>query len=140
VVDYAHTPDALHNVICAARDLQPRRVLCLIGCGGDRDRSKRPLMARIATTEADLAILTSDNPRTEDPRAILEEMRAGAEGDSYQVIVDRREAIHAAVRLCRPGDLLIIAGKGHEQYQIVGDRVLPFDDRLVAREALENLS
>ncbi len=139
VVDYAHTPDALHNVIAAARDLQPRRVLCLIGCGGDRDRTKRPLMGRIATTEADLAILTSDNPRTEDPRAILEEMRAGAEGSSYQVIVDRREAIHTAVGLCQPGDLLIIAGKGHEQYQIVGDRVLPFDDRLVAREALESL-
>ncbi len=145
VVDYAHTPDALHNVLSAARALQPRRLLCVIGCGGDRDRTKRPLMARIATTEADYAILTSDNPRTEDPQAILDEMLAGAHGvgegpsANYRVIADRREAIFAAIGRCGPGDLLVIAGKGHEPYQIIGHERLPFDDRLVAREALESL-
>jgi UDP-N-acetylmuramoyl-L-alanyl-D-glutamate--2,6-diaminopimelate ligase len=143
VVDYAHKPDALHQVLAAARALQPRRVLCVVGCGGDRDRTKRPLMARIATEESDYAILTSDNPRTEDPQAILAEMvaglppaPAGAEG-SYQVIPDRREAIFAAIRRCGPDDLLVIAGKGHEPYQIIGEQRLPFDDREVAREALE---
>jgi UDP-N-acetylmuramoyl-L-alanyl-D-glutamate--2,6-diaminopimelate ligase len=145
IVDYAHKPDALHSVLTAARALQPRRLLCVVGCGGDRDRIKRPIMARIATQEADYAILTSDNPRTEDPQAILAEMLAGlparAEGAAanYEVIPDRREAICAALRRCGPEDLLVIAGKGHEPYQIIGDQRLPFDDRQVAREALETL-
>lgn len=137
VVDYAHTPDALQNVLTAIRALQPRRVLCVVGCGGDRDRSKRPQMARIATTQADYTVLTSDNPRSEDPRAILEEMVTGARGEAYTVVPDRREAIFSAVRQCRPGDVLVIAGKGHETYQIIGDQTLPFDDREVAREALQ---
>jgi UDP-N-acetylmuramoyl-L-alanyl-D-glutamate--2,6-diaminopimelate ligase len=145
VVDYAHTPDALHNVLSAARALRPRRLLCVVGCGGDRDRTKRPLMARIATTEADYTILTSDNPRTEEPQAILDEMLRGVQGAgagpeaNYQVIVDRREAIFEAIRRAGPGDILVIAGKGHEPYQLVGHQRLPFDDRRVAREALESV-
>ena len=143
VVDYAHTPDALHNVLSTARALEPRRLLCVVGCGGDRDRTKRPQMARIATEEAAYTILTSDNPRTEEPQAILNEMLAGVTGAgegpeaNYRVIVDRREAIFEALRQCGPDDLLVIAGKGHEPYQIIGHRRLPFDDREVAREALE---
>ncbi|HEY3396058.1 MAG TPA: UDP-N-acetylmuramoyl-L-alanyl-D-glutamate--2,6-diaminopimelate ligase [Armatimonadota bacterium] len=139
VVDYAHKPDALHNVLAAARELQPRRLLCVVGCGGDRDKIKRPQMAQIATTEADWAILTSDNPRTEQPQAIIDDMLAGVVGDNYQVVGDRREAIFEAINRCEPGDLLVIAGKGHERYQIVGDRILPFDDREVALEALASL-
>lgn len=145
VVDYAHTPDALHNVLSTARALEPRRLLCVVGCGGDRDRTKRPLMARIATEEADFTIFTSDNPRTEDPLAILDEMLAGVTGtpgetgSNYQVLPDRRAAIFEAVRRCGPDDLLVIAGKGHEPYQIIGHRHLPFDDREVAREALQSL-
>jgi UDP-N-acetylmuramyl-tripeptide synthetase len=145
VVDYAHKPDALHHVLAAARALQPRRVLCVVGCGGDRDRTKRPVMARIAAEEADWALLTSDNPRTEDPLAILAEMVAGLPASAagaaanYEVIPDRREAIFAALRRCGPDDLLVIAGKGHEPYQIIGEQRFPFDDREVAREALETL-
>ncbi len=145
VVDYAHTPDALHNVLSTARGLQPRRLLCVVGCGGDRDRTKRPLMARIATEEADYTILTSDNPRTEAPQAILDEMLQGVSGATggpeanYRVIVDRREAIFEAIRRCELDDMVVIAGKGHEPYQILGHRRLPFDDREVVREALESL-
>lgn len=139
VVDYAHTPDALQKVLRAARALEPRRVLCVIGCGGDRDRAKRPQMARIATTQADYTILTSDNPRSEAPLAILAEMLAGVTGEAYALVPDRREAIFAAVGQCQPGELLVIAGKGHETYQIIGDQTFPFDDREVAREALREL-
>ena len=136
LVDYAHTPHSLATVLAAARELADRRVVCVFGCGGDRDREKRPLMGRIASELADVAILTSDNPRGEDPGAIAEDVVAGVEADALEVVLDRREAIARAVELATAGDVVLIAGKGHEQGQEVTGRVLPFDDREVAREAL----
>jgi UDP-N-acetylmuramoyl-L-alanyl-D-glutamate--2,6-diaminopimelate ligase len=138
VVDYAHTPDSLENVLATMRELDSGRVICVFGCGGDRDREKRPVMGRIASELADLAIVTSDNPRSEDPRAIIEEIVAGTE-DELEVVPDRREAIARAVEAAAPGDVVLIAGKGHEQGQQFRDRTVPFDDREVAREALRRL-
>jgi UDP-N-acetylmuramoyl-L-alanyl-D-glutamate--2,6-diaminopimelate ligase len=138
LVDYAHTPEALENVLRAARELDAGRVLCVFGCGGDRDRGKRPIMGRIAGRLADIAIVTSDNPRSEEPRAIIDEIVAGAEG-ALEIEPDRREAIVRAVEEARPGDVVLIAGKGHEQGQQFRDRTVPFDDREVAREALRRL-
>jgi UDP-N-acetylmuramoyl-L-alanyl-D-glutamate--2,6-diaminopimelate ligase len=135
VVDYSHKPGALENVLRTARELATGRVICVFGCGGDRDRGKRPLMGRIAADLADLAIVTSDNPRSEDPTAIIEEVVAGAP-DRLEVEPDRGAAIARAVEAAEPGDVVVIAGKGHEQGQEIGGRVLPFDDREVAREAL----
>jgi UDP-N-acetylmuramoyl-L-alanyl-D-glutamate--2,6-diaminopimelate ligase len=137
LVDYAHTPDSLENVLRTARDLAQSRVICVFGCGGDRDRGKRPLMGRIATDLADVAIVTSDNPRSERPEGIIAEILAGA-GDA-EVEPDRREAIVRAVEAADEGDVVVIAGKGHEQGQQFADRTIPFDDREVAREALRRL-
>jgi UDP-N-acetylmuramoyl-L-alanyl-D-glutamate--2,6-diaminopimelate ligase len=143
VVDYAHTDDALRNLLETARPLARGRLLTVFGCGGDRDRTKRPLMGAVAGRLSDLIVITSDNPRGEDPLRIIEEIRRGMTPDTLRsdqqrtlAIVDRRAAIAKAVGLARPGDLVLIAGKGHEQYQVIGDRVLPFDDVAVAREAL----
>jgi UDP-N-acetylmuramoyl-L-alanyl-D-glutamate--2,6-diaminopimelate ligase len=137
LVDYAHTPDALERALEAVRALHPKRLHCLFGCGGDRDRGKRPLMGAVASRLADRVIITSDNPRSEDPESIVREIEAGAGGAAnVATIVDRAEAIAAAVAACAEGDALLIAGKGHERYQIVGTATLPFDDREVAREAL----
>ena len=138
VVDYSHKPGALENVLRTARDLATGRVLCVFGCGGDRDRTKRPLMGRIAADLADVAIVTSDNPRSEDPDAIIEEVVAGAPG-RLEVEPDRAKAIVQALEGAQPGDVVVIAGKGHEQGQEIDGRVLPFDDRDVAREALRAL-
>jgi UDP-N-acetylmuramoyl-L-alanyl-D-glutamate--2,6-diaminopimelate ligase len=138
VVDYAHTPDSLQNVLVAARDLDSGRVICVFGCGGDRDREKRPMMGRIASELADLAIVTSDNPRSEDPRAIIDEIAAGTDGE-LEIVPDRREAIARAIETAAAGDVVLIAGKGHEQGQQFLDRTVPFDDREVAREALRRL-
>src|SRR5215204_6044839 len=138
VVDYSHKPGALENVLRTARDLATGRVLCVFGCGGDRDRTKRPLMGRIAADLADVAIVTSDNPRSEDPDAIVEEVVAGAPG-RLDVEPDRVKAIGQALEAAQPGDVVVIAGKGHEQGQEIDGRVLPFDDRDVAREALRAL-
>jgi UDP-N-acetylmuramoyl-L-alanyl-D-glutamate--2,6-diaminopimelate ligase len=139
LVDYAHTPDSLETVLREARGLAEGRVLCVFGCGGDRDREKRPLMGRVAGELADLAVVTSDNPRSEDPDAIIAEIVAGAPGELV-VEPDRRAAIEAAVEAARPGDVVVVAGKGHEQGQEAGGVVLPFDDREVAREALRKLA
>jgi UDP-N-acetylmuramoyl-L-alanyl-D-glutamate--2,6-diaminopimelate ligase len=135
LVDYAHTPDSLENVLRTARDLAQNRVICVFGCGGDRDRGKRPLMGRIAAELADLTIVTSDNPRSEEPEAIIAEILEGA-GSSAEVEPDRREAIARAVATADEGDVVVIAGKGHEQGQQFADRTIPFDDREVAHEAL----
>lgn len=142
LVDYAHTPDALENVIRTVEEIRtPQQQLIVVcGCGGDRDRTKRPEMARIAVKHAATAIFTSDNPRHESPEAILDEMAAGlAPGDRYLRIADRAEAIRTAVMLARPGDILLIAGKGHETYQIVGDEKRHFDDREQVAGCFEQL-
>jgi UDP-N-acetylmuramoyl-L-alanyl-D-glutamate--2,6-diaminopimelate ligase len=138
VVDYAHTPDSLENVLRTARDLAQNRVLCVFGCGGDRDRGKRPLMGRIASELADVAIVTSDNPRSEEPQAIIAEIVAGIEGEA-EIEPDRREAIARAIEAADEGDVVVIAGKGHEQGQQFADGTVPFDDREVARDALRRL-
>jgi UDP-N-acetylmuramyl tripeptide synthase len=143
VVDYAHTDDALRNLLETARALTGGRLLTVFGCGGDRDRTKRPLMGAVAGRLSDVIMVTSDNPRSEDPRQIIDEIQRGITPDTRRdarqrllAIVDRREAIATAVELARAGDLVLIAGKGHEKYQVIGDRRLPFDDVAVAREAL----
>jgi len=138
IVDYAHKPDALENVLCAARELARGRVICVVGAGGDRDRGKRPLMGRLASELADVAIVTSDNPRSEDPRAIIDEIVAGAVGD-VEVEPDRTAAIARAIELARDGDVVLIAGKGAEQGQQFADRTIPFDDREAVRQALRTL-
>jgi UDP-N-acetylmuramoyl-L-alanyl-D-glutamate--2,6-diaminopimelate ligase len=154
LVDYAHKPDALEAVLGALRALKPRRLICVFGCGGDRDRGKRPLMGRIAARMADLPVLTSDNPRSEDPLRIIAEVEAGiaevglkrigeraAESErGYLVEPDRRAAIAIALRIARAGDIVVIAGKGHEDYQLVGGRRLDFDDRVVVRELVGAMS
>jgi UDP-N-acetylmuramoyl-L-alanyl-D-glutamate--2,6-diaminopimelate ligase len=138
VVDYAHKPGALENVLRAARELTAGRVLCVFGAGGDRDPGKRPLMGRIASELADVPILTSDNPRSEDPAAIAEQVLAGMSGEP-EVELDRRAAIVRAIEQAEPGDVVVIAGKGHERGQEIAGRIVPFDDREVASEALRAL-
>jgi UDP-N-acetylmuramoyl-L-alanyl-D-glutamate--2,6-diaminopimelate ligase len=137
-VDYSHKPDALEHVLHTARELAEGRLICVFGCGGDRDRGKRPVMGRIASELADVAIVTSDNPRNEEPEAIIEEILAGVSRE-VEVEHDRREAIARAVELAQKGDVVVIAGKGHEQGQEIAGQTLPFDDREVAREALRRL-
>ncbi|HUR49499.1 MAG TPA: UDP-N-acetylmuramoyl-L-alanyl-D-glutamate--2,6-diaminopimelate ligase [Acidimicrobiales bacterium] len=139
LVDYAHTPDALANSLQAARELAGRaRIILVFGCGGDRDKAKRPLMGRVATELADQAVLTSDNPRSEDPAAIIEQVRQGADERRLQVQPDRGAAIRTAVEAARPGDVVLVAGKGHETGQEVGERLIPFDDREELRAAIRD--
>jgi UDP-N-acetylmuramoyl-L-alanyl-D-glutamate--2,6-diaminopimelate ligase len=133
-VDYAHKPEALEKVL---QSIQGKVITCVFGCGGDRDRSKRPVMGEIASRLSARVIVTSDNPRTENPSAILKEIEAGLAGrNNYQIIEDRREAIRVAIREAKPGEIVLIAGKGHEDYQIVGVTKRHFDDREEARAAL----
>jgi UDP-N-acetylmuramoyl-L-alanyl-D-glutamate--2,6-diaminopimelate ligase len=153
IVDYAHTPDAVEKLLRALRPLTGGRLITVFGCGGDRDRSKRPLMAEAVARWSDRVIATSDNPRTEDPASILADVERGlakltraepdaldgAEG-SFVSLLDRRRAIELAVRIARPDDMVVVAGKGHEDYQIVGREKLPFSDPAEARRALENRS
>ncbi|HET6960085.1 MAG TPA: UDP-N-acetylmuramoyl-L-alanyl-D-glutamate--2,6-diaminopimelate ligase [Vicinamibacterales bacterium] len=143
VVDYAHTDDALRNLLETARPLAHGRLITVFGCGGDRDRTKRPLMGAVAGRLSDLIVITSDNPRSEDPNRIIEEIRRGITPDTRRdssqgvlTIVDRRAAIAKAIEVAGSGDVVLVAGKGHEKYQVIGDRTLPFDDVAVAREAL----
>ncbi len=137
-VDYAHTPDALLNVLKTLRALEPRRLIVVFGCGGDRDREKRPLMAQVVDLNADYTLITSDNPRKEDPAAIISQVEKGFRSSHYEKIVDRAEAIARAIALAQPRDIVLIAGKGHETYQEFADRTVPFDDIQVARRALED--
>jgi len=153
LVDYAHTGDALGKVLTTLGSLSPRRIITVFGCGGDRDRSKRPIMGELAARLSDLVVLTSDNPRTEDPLAILDEVREGIQrihprecsrqeaaalsGKGFIAIPDRREAIVFSVAILRPGDLLLVAGKGHEDYQVMGHERIHFDDREELRRALD---
>src|SRR5438046_8575007 len=139
VVDYAHSDDALLNVLRTARDVTKGRIITVFGCGGDRDRSKRAPMGEAAGSLSDVVILTSDNPRTEDPNQILAdaEIEIQETGKPYEKIPDPREAIHHAIQQARADDLVLIAGKGHEDYQIIGREVFHFDDKEIAREALE---
>ena len=131
IIDYAHTPDALENILTTVRDFTAGRVICLFGCGGDRDRTKRPQMGAIAGSLADVAVVTSDNPRTEEPEAIIRDILPGLEGTAAEVVVepDRRAAIRRALSLAKPGDTVVLAGKGHETYQEVGTQVLHLDER-----------
>lgn len=143
IVDYAHTPDGLENVLRVVKELADRRVICVFGCGGDRDRAKRPIMGRIAAQYADAVIVTSDNPRTEDPYVILQHIETGLQAaavprEKYVLIADRRAAIEKAVEMASPGDVVLIAGKGHETYQLIGGVSYDFDDRLVAKEAIRS--
>ena len=137
LVDYAHTPDSLDKILHLAAQISTGRRIVVFGCGGERDRTKRPIMGRIGTRHADYAIFTSDNPRGEDPKAILRDIEAGVDGaTNFESLSDRRSAIERALTLARPGDIVVIAGKGHETYQVLNDRVEAFDDRAVAREIL----
>jgi len=154
LVDYAHTGDALENVLATISELKTARIITIFGCGGDRDKGKRPVMGEIAARYSDLAIVTSDNPRTEDAQAILADVRAGvaplglreysqdelAQGfqeKGYATIESRRDAVRAAIRAAGPGDIVLLAGKGHEDYQIIGTEKFHFDDREEAAEALK---
>ena len=144
IVDYAHTPDALENVLKTIKDIRTgnEMVITVVGCGGDRDKGKRPLMAKIACQFSDQVIFTSDNPRTEDPNRIIEEMQKGVEPIDFKktvAIPSRKEAIKMAVSIAHTGDILLIAGKGHENYQIIGDETLPFDDMEILNETLKVL-
>jgi UDP-N-acetylmuramoyl-L-alanyl-D-glutamate--2,6-diaminopimelate ligase len=137
LVDYAHTPDGLENALSACRPFTSGRLICVFGCGGDRDRGKRPQMGAIAARLADAVVVTSDNPRTEDPQRILEDVVAGiAPGVALQVEIDRARAIARAIASASPQDLVLIAGKGHEDYQILGITKVHFDDREEAEKAL----
>jgi UDP-N-acetylmuramoyl-L-alanyl-D-glutamate--2,6-diaminopimelate ligase len=136
IVDYAHTPDSLENVLKTTKQLSKNNIYCIVGCGGDRDRSKRPLMASVAVNYASKVIFTSDNPRSEDPRQIFSDMESGVLNKGYEIVEDRRAAIYKAVENAQSGDVVLIAGKGHETYQLIGDLVLEFDDRKIALEAI----
>jgi UDP-N-acetylmuramoyl-L-alanyl-D-glutamate--2,6-diaminopimelate ligase len=132
--DYAHTPDALDRALDAVRPFARDRLIVVFGCGGDRDRGKRPVMGGIAETKADIAIVTSDNPRTEDPEAILDDIERGMHRENHERIEDRRAAIARALELAGPGDIVVLAGKGHETYQVRGTEKLPFDERAIVAE------
>jgi len=139
VVDYAHTEDALRKIMGSLRALKPHKLITVFGCGGDRDRTKRPLMGQAAAEMSDWVYVTSDNPRSEDPEKITLDIEVGVRrvrSDQYTIILDRAEAIRTAVKAAQPGDIVLLAGKGHETYQIIGKQTLPFDDREVARQAL----
>ncbi len=139
LIDFAHTPDALENALAAVRPLTTGRLIVVFGAGGDRDPSKRRPMGEAVKRAADLVVVTSDNPRTEDPEAIIDGIVEGLDGTDFRRIVDRREAIAAALSEARPGDTVVLAGKGHEAYQVVGTEKLPFDERKIARDALRSL-
>jgi UDP-N-acetylmuramoyl-L-alanyl-D-glutamate--2,6-diaminopimelate ligase len=136
IVDYSHTPDSLQNALETIKEFAVAKTHVVVGCGGDRDRTKRPLMAKIACDYANEAIFTSDNPRSEDPLAILKEMETGVVGRQYKVIENRKQAIYEAINQAEKDDIILIAGKGHETYQQIGKDTHHFDDRIVAKDAI----
>ncbi|MBN1897912.1 MAG: UDP-N-acetylmuramoyl-L-alanyl-D-glutamate--2,6-diaminopimelate ligase [Spirochaetes bacterium] len=141
-IDYAHTDDALHNVLSSLRTLVPGRIITIFGCGGDRDRKKRPLMGKVAARFSDVVILTSDNPRTENPEIILDQIEKGifkVRRNHYHRFLDRRQAIQKGISMARQGDFILVAGKGHEDYQIIGKKKIPFSDRKVVKEILNKM-
>ncbi|WP_456275006.1 UDP-N-acetylmuramoyl-L-alanyl-D-glutamate--2,6-diaminopimelate ligase [Bacillus sp. AK031] len=140
IVDYAHTPDSLENVLKTIETIKENKVTVVVGCGGDRDKTKRPIMAEIACRYSDHAVFTSDNPRNEDPLEIINDMKADLKHTNFNVIIDRQEAIDYAVSQAGKGDVVLIAGKGHEAYQIIGDKVTAFDDRAAAKDAVKRLN
>lgn len=139
-VDYAHTEDALKNVIATLRQLPHKKLIVVFGCGGERDRTKRPKMGFVVTESADYAVITSDNPRSEDPEEIVADIKQGIKKDNYCVITDREEAIKKGLSLAKAGDIVLLAGKGHENYQILKDKRIEFDDRKVVRKCLQSLN
>ena len=142
IVDYAHTADSLVNILTTAKEFAKKRIITVFGCGGDRDRTKRPLMGEAAATYSDFCFITSDNPRTEDPQDIIADILPGVEKigkDKYKVIIDRKEAIKEAINLAERDDIIIIAGKGHETYQEIKEKKYPFDDKEIAQEILKEL-
>ena len=144
IVDYAHTPDGVKNVLETARQIAKNKIITVFGCGGDRDKTKRPIMGRIAAELSDIVISTSDNPRTEDPEEILRDVEVGVKekigNKIHEKISDRRKAIFRAVEIAQAGDVILILGKGHENYQILKDKTIHFDDREVAQDAIKNFS
>jgi len=136
IVDYAHTEDSLVALLSAVREMTNGSVITVFGCGGDRDRTKRPLMGAVAARLSDVVVITSDNPRGEAPEAIIDEVRRGVGSVPCLCLVDRRSAIDEAIRLALPGDMVLVAGKGHERYQVIGTRRVPFDDHEVVQAAL----
>ena len=141
IVDYAHTPDALENILNTAKEFAKGNIITVFGCGGDRDATKRPLMGKISQKLSDTCIVTSDNPRTEDPKLIIDDILDGLdkENRNYKVIIDRKEAIEEAIKMAKKDDVVIIAGKGHENYQIIGKTKHHFDDKEIARDCLAKL-
>jgi len=138
ILDFAHTPNALEKALALAAEVSQKRVICVFGCGGDRDRGKRPLMGQIAAAKADFVIITSDNPRSEEPMSIIREIEQGIPSGArnFQSIVDRKEAIQRALAVAEPGDLVLLAGKGHEVYQEIDGKRIPFEERELVKEAL----
>jgi UDP-N-acetylmuramoyl-L-alanyl-D-glutamate--2,6-diaminopimelate ligase len=139
-VDFAHTPDGLKNILKTIREFTKGKLICVFGCGGDRDNTKRPVMGKIGTELSDFAFITSDNPRTEDPMSIIREILTGVEKHNYTVIGNRREAIKAAMKMAKRGDVVVVAGKGHETYQILKDKTIHFDEREVVADIVKELS
>ncbi len=132
IVDYAHTNDALEKLLLGVRSLNPQRVITVFGCGGNRDKTKRPIMGKVSEEHSDWIIVTSDNPRKENPEDIINNITAGMKSKKYQIIVNREEAIKQAIAMAESGDAIVIAGKGHEDYQIIGTKKIHFDDKEVA--------
>ena len=141
IVDYAHTPDSLENVLKTVKSYTPGKLICVFGCGGDRDKSKRPLMGKISGEISDYSVITSDNPRTEDENVIISDIEEGIKGTNseYIIIVDRYQAIKHAIVNAKQGDVIILAGKGHETYQIFRDKTIHFDEKEVVKEILSEI-
>ncbi len=139
IVDYAHTPDGLENILATAREFTKGRLISVYGCGGDRDRTKRPIMGKVGSDLSDIAIITSDNPRTEDPSLIIKDVLEGIEKDNYIVVEGRRDAIKKAMEIAKENDVIVVAGKGHEDYQILKDRTIHFDEREVIEELIKEI-